>query len=220
VRDIVGGLPARKYPWHANNDIVVGPEGHLYFAVGSTSDASEETEPYAASVLRVNPFNGGIEIFATGVRNPYDLAFNAAGDLFGTDNGSDSLEVTPGDELNHIIEGANYGFPAYPNFPPPGSEAKGPVVLFPPHSSADGLTFYESNQFPETYKGNAFIALFNRGEVIRVQLEKNSDGSYMGFSEVFVSGLLNPLDLDVGPDGSLYLIDFTTSALYRISYHR
>lgn len=91
ARDIVTGLPARKYPWHANNDFVVGPDGHLYFAVGLTPDASEETEQFAASVLRVDPYDGGIEIFATGERNPFDLVFNAEGDPFKTDNGFDGL---------------------------------------------------------------------------------------------------------------------------------
>ena len=198
TRDIVSGLPARLYPWHANNDLVYGPDGRLYMAVGSTTDASVETREYAASILAIDPETGDIEVFATGVRNPFDLAFNEHGDLFATDNGPDSLESTPGDELNHIIEGQDYGFPMYFEYPPPGVHSQPPVVVFPPHASADGLIFYLGDEFPSMYYGNAFVALFNRGEIDRIELMEDENGRYLARTEVFSSGFLGPLDLAVG----------------------
>jgi hypothetical protein len=47
-------------------------------------------------------------IYAEGLRNAYDLAFAPNGELFATENGPDADMP---DELNHIREGAHYGFP-------------------------------------------------------------------------------------------------------------
>jgi glucose/arabinose dehydrogenase len=47
-------------------------------------------------------------LFADGVRNTFDLAFLANGDLIGVDNGPD---MTLPDELNWLREGRHYGFP-------------------------------------------------------------------------------------------------------------
>jgi glucose/arabinose dehydrogenase len=47
-------------------------------------------------------------VYALGVRNTFDLAWNAAGDLFGAENSGDRDDP---DELNWIREGGHYGFP-------------------------------------------------------------------------------------------------------------
>lgn len=65
--------------------------------MGATSGASPETHLYAAWILSVNTDGTDLKIFAARVRNPYALAFNAARDLFATDNGPDEFIVTPND---------------------------------------------------------------------------------------------------------------------------
>jgi glucose/arabinose dehydrogenase len=216
VQDIITGLPSHIYPWHSNNGLAFGPDGRLYFAVGSTTDSLTETHPLAAVVLSAKPDGTDLRVFATGVRNPYRLAFNAAGDLFATDNGPDSMAHTPGDELNYIVEGGNYGFPQSPEHATPGSPLRDPIALFPPHASANGIVFYYAKQFPAQYYGNAFVTLWNRGEIYRVQLGKAPSGDYMTFLSMFVSGLKRPLDMTIDEEGRLYVADFETNAIYRI----
>lgn len=47
-------------------------------------------------------------VFARGIRNTYDFAYNTAGDLFGAENSGDrDME----DELNWLRQGNHYGFP-------------------------------------------------------------------------------------------------------------
>ncbi len=216
--DILTGLPSKLYHWHANNGMVLGKDGRIYFAVGSTTDSSPETVQYASSILSVEPDGSDLRTFAVGVRNPYRLAFNGEGDLFATENGPNELEFTPSDELNRIVEGADYGFPRYFALPPPNSGTMSPVALFPPHASADGLLFYQGNQFPPEYYDNAFVTLLHRGEIYRVQLTRDASGDYSSRLSMFVSGLNAPLDIATGPDGSLYVIDFNESTIYKIAY--
>ena len=111
-----------------------------------------------------------MEVYATGVRVAYDLAFNASGELFAPDNGP-SADTTAcfeaPDELNWIRPGLDYGFPdcfgfgdcvdvsdsCAPapcgagdcSFPGSGGGCDGsvtyPLALFDPHASADGVVF-------------------------------------------------------------------------------
>lgn len=219
TKDIITGLPAHIYHWHANNGIVFGKDGRMYFAVGSTTDSSPETHRYAASILTAKPDGSDIRTYAVGVRNPYRLAFNSQGDLFATENGPNELKFTPSDELNHIVEGADYGFPKYFANPPPNSGTVPPVALFPPHASADGLTVYQGHQFPSDYYDNAFVTLLQFGDIYRIQLTKDANGEYFARSSVFVSGLDSPVDITTGPDGSIYVADFNTGIIYKITYN-
>ncbi|MCS7056384.1 MAG: PQQ-dependent sugar dehydrogenase [Thermoflexales bacterium] len=118
---------------HLCNAIVVSPDGqYVYFNSGSRTDHGEVQTaegafpglreiPLTASVFRV-PANAadlvlpndeaklkaGGYLFAAGLRNAFDLAFNAAGDLIAVDNGPDA---NYSDELNWLREGHHYGFP-------------------------------------------------------------------------------------------------------------
>ncbi|HEX2621551.1 MAG TPA: hypothetical protein VHL11_15440, partial [Phototrophicaceae bacterium] len=70
--DVVGNQP---------NGMVFGPDGYLYLGIGSLTDHAEPADskhdkfatpqPYEASVLRIQPHTGEIEVYAAGIRNPY-----------------------------------------------------------------------------------------------------------------------------------------------------
>jgi len=167
-------------------------------------------------------------VFATGLRNPYDLAFNAAGDLFATDNGRDDLgKMLPPEELNHIRAGLDYGWPTCwaGHTAPECAGTAGPAATFTARSSANGLAFYSGDNFPAEYHDNALVAVLGsyvfpdveRG-VARVQLRKSGD-TYSGATEWFLKlpdG--RPLDVTVGPDGGLYVADYDQGLIYRIVY--
>jgi putative membrane-bound dehydrogenase-like protein len=217
-RVIVRDLPVRLFPLHQNNAIKFGPDGRLYFGLGAGNNSAEETHELTATILSVNPDGSDIQVYARGLRNAYGLAFNAAGDLFATDNAPQGMPIIPGDELNHIRAGNNYGYPNDYEQPMPGHTTVGPLYVFPPHSSPDGITFYDQSEFPQEYRDNAFVASWMRGEIYRVQLDKAASGDYLARVTMFASGFVNPLDLTAGPDGSLYIGDFGTSAIYRVEY--
>ena len=214
---------------HQNDGMALGADGYIYMGLGSTCDACAEVNPLSASILRFRPDGSDLSVYATGFRNPFDVDFNAAGDLFATDNGRDKLgDDIPLEELNYVRAGLDYGWPDCweGNTSPACADKTGAVVGFTAHSSVDGLAFYESDNFPPEYHDNAFVAVFGsyilpkieRG-VKRVRLTKNGD-SHTAESEWFLQLGTDgrPLDLTVGPDGGLYVADYAQGAIYRIVY--
>jgi glucose/arabinose dehydrogenase len=91
-------------------------------------------------------------------------------------------------------------------------------VQFPAHATPTGLTFYTGSTYPQEFFDNAFAALWTRGEVARIVLNKTPQGEYRASPSVWASGFLYPIDVVNGPDGNLYIADFGTSVIYRITY--
>lgn len=222
---VVQGLPSGGR--HQNDGMALGADGYIYLGMGSSCDACREPDTRSASLLRFMPDGKELSVFARGLRNPYDVAFNAAGDLFATDNGRDDLgETAPAEELNWIVADADYGYPnCYEGAEDTQCANKNnAVATFTARSSANGLEFYNGSNFPAEYQGNAFVAVLGsyvypeleRG-LRRVILEKTS-GGYTARTEWFLrfTEMGRPLDVTVGPDGGLYVADYELGLIYRI----
>src|SRR5437867_3602519 len=69
-REIVSNLPHGR---HQNNGLVLGADGYLYLTNGSTCDDCDEADEHSATILRVSQGGSDLTVFATGLRNPYDL---------------------------------------------------------------------------------------------------------------------------------------------------
>ncbi len=98
------------------------------------------------TIQRFSPRSKNLATIATGIRVPYALAFNRAGDLFNTDQEGETWmpDGNPLDELNHIVLGRNYGFPPRHDRWLPDLVSEPPVVGFgPQHQSTCGLVFNE-----------------------------------------------------------------------------
>jgi putative membrane-bound dehydrogenase-like protein len=216
-RLVVDGLPSMILKPHSNNGIAFGPDGRLYFGVGSTTNDQFESNELAASILSVKPDGSDLRVVARGLGNSFDLAFDPQGELFAGDNSPIGAEDEAPDEFNQIIEGEHYGFPYFYGDPPDRS-TRGPLISFPPHSVPTGVTFYSGQRYPQEYRGAAFITLWNLGELVRIDVEHAADGTVAARETTFGSGFLYPIDVITGPDGNLYVADFGTSAIYRITY--
>ncbi|RYY75367.1 MAG: YbhB/YbcL family Raf kinase inhibitor-like protein [Gammaproteobacteria bacterium] len=235
---------------HPNRTLAVGPDEKLYVSVGSTCNACDETNPESATMLQMNKDGTKRKIFASGLRNTIGFDFEpTTGELWGMDHGIDWLgDNEQHEELNHIVEGKQYGWPYVyddgkfnPQDEPPGdislqewaARSLNPIGYYTPHAAPMQMTFYTGNQFPSDYKGDAFFALrgsWNRKppagyEVARVHFE---GGKPIKF-EAFVQGFLTRegdrwfhhgrlAGLAQARDGSLLLSDDTNGVIYRIAY--
>ncbi|MBI4522039.1 MAG: PQQ-dependent sugar dehydrogenase [Gemmatimonadetes bacterium] len=115
---------------------------------------------------------------------------------------------------------------------------KDPLIGFPGHWAPDGLVFYTGAQFPERYRGGAFIAFhgsWNRAPLpqggYNVVFVPFAGDAPSGPWEIFADGFKGtpelmaredavhrPTGLAVGPDGSLYLSDDQGGRIWRIMY--
>jgi glucose/arabinose dehydrogenase len=99
-RTIAPNLPDAKSPdlrgayAHALKSVVVGPDGAVYFSIGSTGNVSagdRAASPPRATIMRVPPGGGPATPFATGVRNGTGLAIAPDGSVWTAVNNRDNV---------------------------------------------------------------------------------------------------------------------------------
>ncbi len=110
------------------------------------------------------------------------------------------------------------------------------MLDFPAHWAPNAILFYTGDQFPEEYKGGAFIAFHgshNRAplpqagyKVVYVPFDGAwPKGDYDTFADGFAGEIMSPRDADYrpgglaqGPDGSLYISSDKGGRIWRVPY--
>lgn len=224
---LIGGLPCCYTYFHSANGIAFGPDGFGYVGVGGRADHGEilegpnagqqdELHPLEASILRFNPDTGEVSVYATGFRNPYDIAWDGFGQLWATDNTPD---FDPPERLHRVVPGGLHGYPYYDCdvcfSPPEGVTVIPPLVQFTPSSSPTGVTAYNGSQFPG-YNNAIFVTLWSAFPGAQKVMHIGAGGSSAPVN--FATGFAAPIDVVTGPDGSLYVADWATGIIFKINY--
>ncbi len=208
--------------------VTLDNEGNIYFGL-LTADYSNpyrvkdgvsryDTNGMRGTIQKWNAKTKKLEAVATGIRVPYSLAFNRAGDLFNTDQEGETWcpNGNPLDELNHIVLGKNYGFPPRDEKWLPNLVSEPPVVAFgPQHQSTCGLVFNEPEAKtksqpgrglfgPKWWEDDAFVAGESRGKIWRVKLVKTPNG-YIGKEFLIARLSMLTMDVAISPKGDLYV---------------
>jgi len=79
--------------------------------------------------------------------------------------------------------------------------------------SITGGIFYDSTLFPDEYRGNFLFGDYNSGRLVRATLA--TDGT-VATVDAWGSGFSSAVDMDVGPDGALYVVGVTSNNVIRI----
>ncbi len=79
--------------------------------------------------------------------------------------------------------------------------------------SITGGVFYDSTLFPDEYRGNFLFGDYNSGRLVRATLA--ADGTVAAV-DAWGSGFNQAVDMDVGPDGALYVVGVTSRIVTRI----
>jgi|SRR5579871_1993637 len=239
VRDVLvadayegtGGLSAR---------IAFGNDGMLYMATGGNVGwVAQEPGSLRGKILRIrddgsvppdNPFIGRAgyrpEIYSLGHRNSLGLIVHpVTGVLWNNENGPNG-----GDEINVILPGRNYGWPAVsfgrdyagPRISenPTREGFESPIVVWIPSIAVAGMAVYTGDRFPN-WKGNVFVGSMRMGEIPGTgHLERIVFNART--EELRRESLLGELkqrirEVRQGPDGYLYLLtDEDDGAVLRI----
>lgn len=249
---IVDNLPSSGE--HQTNRLRFGPDGLLYFGQGSATDngtpkpGRPEEDPLNAKILRVdvNAPNPIIEVFASGLRNPFGMAFHPEnGQLFVTDGGSGEVcqfppcppDSSPPEEINWVVAGGNYGFPQCEGTPSPDrpecAGVRAPIYQFSPHLTPVAITFYTGPQAGED-KNQMLVLLFKRlrGEGGRLLRFSVSGDASSGFQLTNIEPAIvdfrafdpfdGPIDVAIDPiSGDIYAarLDVVTHALNPNEHH-
>jgi glucose/arabinose dehydrogenase len=226
------GLGYKYGGWHLTRTVIVGGNGKIYVAVGSSCNACEEKEEVRASVLEMDPDGKNDRYYARGLRNAVGLRW-INGKLYATNMGSDHLgDNRPADTFYAIEDGKNYGWPycfqadsrIYPDpkFNTAGKNfdcRKVPAALtpLPAHSSPLGLEHFDSSNSSDL-SGSFLVALhgstkkrLRRGyKVVKI---READGAMEDFISGFFDGtIINGRPADVfsfGKDAFLVTDDYS-----------
>ncbi len=164
------------------------------------------------------------ELYASGFRNPFDMAFNEAGDLFTYDSDMEWDMGTPWyrpTRICHVTSGSEFGWrPGTAKWDPSFSDSR-PAVVNIGQGSPTNMVSGMDAAFPEKYRRALFAFDWSFGIIYAIWPEA-SGSSYTARGEEFVSGSPLPLtDGVVGPDGALYFLTGgrrLESDLYRVYY--
>ena len=237
---------------HGPHGVVLGPDGRSLYIVGGNgtrlptpekslvprnwgpdellppvgeTDGRYTKEKPGGWVVRTDPDGKAFELVAVGLRNAYDLAFDADGELFTYDSDMEWDMGTPWyrpTRVCHVVSGAEFGWRTGTNkWPDYYPDSLPPVVDVGP-GSPTGLVFGTGAKFPAKYQRALFAGDWSYGNIYAIHLTP-SGATYTATVEPFLSGTPLPVtDLVIHPtDGALY---FTVggrgapSAVYRVTY--
>lgn len=227
---------------HDLHGLVRGPDGRLYFSVGdrgyhvTTADGKTHPGSGRGAVFRCESDGSGLEVFATGLRNPQELAFDDQGNLFTFDNTGDIGDKA---RLVYVLEGSDSGWDMshqsahhyathldWGEFRPKQSmwvaermfdlyNEEQPQWVYPPASHVaqgpSGVTWVTGESLPEDLRQRFVLANY-RGPsenctVLVIQVKPQGAGFVATEERELVKGV-GSSDVELGYDGKLYLCDY------------
>lgn len=231
------------YGGHDLHGLIRGPDGRIYFTIAdrganvTNREGQVISAPDAGSVFRCEPDGANLELFATGLRNPQELAFDELGNLWTGDNNGDG-----GDQARWtlVLEGANYGWTiGWQWLPKMGAwnserlwhtrDSNTAAYLVPPvayvgHGPA-GIAYYPGTGLGERFQGTFFYADFPGGvrtfrvepdgAFFRMAAGPGDSGSPTWLQDNSVTNQsgkllwdLYPVDVTFPPDGGVVVADW------------
>lgn len=173
-------------------------------------------------IFRCRPGGHDLELFARGMRNPWDMCMDSGFNWLATDNDPGR----PGERIFMPIRHGHYSMRHPWKFDWMGKHiAIAPSSdLFPSVSgSGTGVAFYSSQHFPEQYRDRYLIAdwtnncifLYNPKWIGALQVPAETKrkivdggatrGGDLGYKGGKGRSLFRPTDIEIGPDGALYI---------------
>jgi glucose/arabinose dehydrogenase len=158
------------------------------------------------------------EVWSTGHRTPYGLAFAPDGRLWEAEHGPRG-----GDELNLIEPGKNYGWPLvsyatnYDGVPIPSPDTRPdltkPVIYWTPIIAPGSLTFYNGSMFSQ-WRGSALLGGMATKTLNRITFD--GKGGAAPAERWDVGHRIR--DVAVAPDGAVWMIeDANPGGLFRVT---
>ncbi len=222
---------------HNMSGVVEGPDGRIYWNMGDIGanitavDGKQYANPNSGFIARSNPDGSDFEVFATGLRNTHEFAFDEHGNLISSDNDGDH----PGESerLVHIVEGSDAGWRsnwqygkytdpknnsykvwmdeklAVPHWDGQAAYIVPPIVNY--HNGPTGMVYNPGTALGADWKNKFFLVEFvgspSGSHIWSFGLKPKGASFDLDGEKDVVSGIL-PTGIHFGPDGALYVADW------------
>jgi len=222
---------------HGMSGVTVGPQGRIWWGIGDIgSNVTDQNgknwkNPNRGVVVRCDPDGSNYEVFAHGVRNTHEFAFDKYGNLITVDNDGDHSGER--ERLVYLIDGSdtgwriNWQFGKYTDeknnrykvwmdekMSVPRNEEQAAYFLPAIQNFVNGptgLVFNPGTALSPDYYDHFFVAEFrgspNNSPIHSFRMKPNGAGFALANHDTLVQGLL-PTGLDFGPEGALYFGDW------------
>ena len=226
------------YAGHDLSGLTLGPDGRIYWSVGDIGvdvegpDGQRWAYPNEGAVMRANPDGSGFEVFAHGLRNPQELAFDEYGNLFSVDNDGDFAGEH--ERYVHLLEGSDSGWRINWQYGKYGDEARyndyrvwlderlhvphfsgQAAYITPPiglaHDGPAGLVYNPGTALGERWERTFFFSSFrgspSQSRIYAFRLAPEG-ASFKVTDDTEVLRGLQAVGMNFGPDGALYVTDW------------
>jgi glucose/arabinose dehydrogenase len=231
-------LPGDNY--YHNGGAMTNFDGQVYAVIGDNGNYGKlqnraaEWKNDTSVILRVDPPG---QYYAMGIRNSFGITFDpSTGNLWDTENGDDDY-----DEINLVPENFNSGWieimgpaknqaqidslPKYGNFVYSDPEFSWQKPVAP-----TAISFVKSDKLKD-YSDSVFVGDCNTGNLYRFKLNSDRTGFVFKSPEladnvhnigesmdeiIFGTGFGCVTDIEVGPDGLLYIVSLSEEKIFRI----
>jgi quinoprotein glucose dehydrogenase len=222
---------------HGMSGAVNGPDGRIWWTIGDMGfnvvdkEGQRWEHPFEGAVFRSEPDGTGMEVFALGLRNSHEIAFDEYGNLVSVDNDGDHQGEI--ERIVYIVEGSdagwrvNWQFGKYtdPNnndyhvwmqerLFQPRHEGQAAYIV-PPVANYNvgpaGVAYNPGTALNERWRNHFFVSAFHgsptSSRIHAFQLRPSGAGMELASDTVIVRGTLTT-GLEFGPDGALYAADW------------
>lgn len=215
------------YAGHDMHGLTVGPDGKIYWSIGDKGISTVSAEgkrfhyPNQGGVMRCNPDGSDFEVFAHGLRNVQELAFDQFGNLFGVDNDADKpgekerfvyivKGMDAGWRCNYQYRGQDYDPWMAERLSVPWNEGQPAYIVPPIRNYIDGpagFAFNPGTALSPKYRDYFFVTGAPAGNQFAFQAKPKGASFEMVNQHSIGSGI--PLvGINFAPDGGLYGVDW------------
>ena len=215
------------YAGHDMHGLRLGPDGRIYWTVGDkganvvSKEGRRFFHPHEGCVLRCEPDGSGFEVFAHGIRNTQEIAFDGFGNVIGVDNDADQPKER--ERLMYLLEGSDTGWRNQHQYQTtdsrwmkenmwmPAGAADQPLSIIPPIANYSdgpaGFLFEPGHALDGDLRGHFILDQFPKGKMDAFTLVPDRDTFRQEKLRVINDGLMG-IGMSWAPDGRAYFADW------------